>query len=119
MAEGYAGAREVAKTIENLWGWDVMDPKMVDDAMWDEFKLEAANVQTAQEALNLNWKYAPDELSRLYVRGSLLTYKQWTDSRATDQITDSNEAELGYSRLLGTQHWNIKWALTGCTPILI
>jgi outer membrane receptor for ferrienterochelin and colicins len=57
-----------------------------------------------REGLNLNWKYAPDELSRLYVRGSLLTYKQWTDSRATDQITDSNEVELGYSRLLGTQH---------------
>jgi cobaltochelatase CobN len=38
MGEGYAGAREVAKTVENLWGWDVMDPQIVDDAMWDEFK---------------------------------------------------------------------------------
>jgi cobaltochelatase CobN len=36
--EGYAGAREIAKTVENLWGWDVMDPQIVDDAMWDEFK---------------------------------------------------------------------------------
>ena len=38
MKEGYAGGREVSKTIENLWGWDVMDPTIVDDAMWDEFK---------------------------------------------------------------------------------
>jgi cobaltochelatase CobN len=36
--EGYAGAREIAKTIENVWGWDVMDPQIVDDKMWDEFK---------------------------------------------------------------------------------
>ncbi len=38
MKEGYAGGREIAKTIENLWGWDVMDPQMVDDDMWNEFK---------------------------------------------------------------------------------
>jgi outer membrane receptor for ferrienterochelin and colicins len=56
-----------------------------------------------REGLNLNWKYTPDELSRLYIRGSLLTYKQWTDNRKTDQITDSHEAEVGYSRLIGGQ----------------
>jgi outer membrane receptor for ferrienterochelin and colicins len=57
-----------------------------------------------REGVNLNWKYTLDELARLYLRGSLLTYKQWTDDRKTDYDTDSREVELGYSRLLGTRN---------------
>jgi outer membrane receptor for ferrienterochelin and colicins len=57
-----------------------------------------------REGLNVNWKYNPDDLSRWYVRGSHLTYKQWTDDRKTDTVTESREVETGYSRLLGTQH---------------
>jgi outer membrane receptor for ferrienterochelin and colicins len=57
-----------------------------------------------RKGLNLDWNYTPDALSKLYIRSSVLTYKQWTDTRSTDQVTDSDEAEIGYSRLLGTHH---------------
>jgi len=38
MKEGYSGGREISNTVEYLWGWDVMVPEMIDDAMWNEFK---------------------------------------------------------------------------------
>ena len=32
---GYAGAREFAKTIENLWGWSAVQPDLITDDMWN------------------------------------------------------------------------------------
>ncbi len=36
MAEGYAGAGEMVKFVEYLWGWDATVTEVVDDAMWQE-----------------------------------------------------------------------------------
>jgi len=36
LDEGYAGARFIAQTVENLWGWEVTDPDAVDDDKWRE-----------------------------------------------------------------------------------
>jgi len=37
MMEGdYAGARQMMKSIEYLWGWDVTNPDMVTDSDWNE-----------------------------------------------------------------------------------
>ena len=33
---GYAGAREIADTFENMWGWAAMDPNMISDKMWND-----------------------------------------------------------------------------------
>jgi len=33
---GYAGAREVAKTFDNLWGWEALDPNLISDKMWND-----------------------------------------------------------------------------------
>ena len=33
---GYAGAREVAKTFDNLWGWEALDPDLISDKMWND-----------------------------------------------------------------------------------
>ncbi|WP_338102381.1 cobaltochelatase subunit CobN [Methanolapillus millepedarum] len=33
---GYSGAHEIAKMIENLWGWAAMDPDLVTDKMWND-----------------------------------------------------------------------------------
>ena len=33
---GYAGAREVAKMFENLWGWEALDPNLISDKMWND-----------------------------------------------------------------------------------
>lgn len=34
--EGYAGARFIAQVAENLWGWQVTVPEVVDKAKWNE-----------------------------------------------------------------------------------
>lgn len=36
MKEGYAGARFVNMVVENLWGWQVTVPEVVDAAKWQE-----------------------------------------------------------------------------------
>lgn len=35
--EGYAGTLELLNTINNFWGWQVMDEAMVRDDQWEEF----------------------------------------------------------------------------------
>ena len=35
--EGYAGAREVMKSVDNLFGWQVVYPEVVNDEKWQEF----------------------------------------------------------------------------------
>jgi cobaltochelatase CobN len=34
--ENYAGAREMAEFLENMWGWQVTTPKVVDAAKWEQ-----------------------------------------------------------------------------------
>jgi cobaltochelatase CobN len=34
--EGYAGAQEMSKFVENLWGWQVTTPQNVGAGMWDQ-----------------------------------------------------------------------------------
>jgi cobaltochelatase CobN len=33
---GYAGGRMMAEFVDNLWGWEVSNPKLVDDSVWQE-----------------------------------------------------------------------------------
>ncbi|WP_338100128.1 cobaltochelatase subunit CobN [Methanolapillus africanus] len=33
---GYAGAREMDKAIENLWGWAALNPDLITDKMWND-----------------------------------------------------------------------------------
>ncbi|BBP47028.1 cobaltochelatase subunit CobN [Thiosulfatimonas sediminis] len=37
QAEGYSGAVELLKGVNNFWGWNVMDPSMVRADQWQEF----------------------------------------------------------------------------------
>jgi cobaltochelatase CobN len=32
---GYAGARMMAEFVDNLWGWEVSNPELVDDKVWE------------------------------------------------------------------------------------
>ncbi len=34
--ENYAGARDMAEFVENMWGWQVTTPEMIDAAKWQE-----------------------------------------------------------------------------------
>lgn len=36
LKEGYAGARLIQQTVDNLWGWQVTVPEAVDAAKWQE-----------------------------------------------------------------------------------
>ena len=38
MREGLSGASQIARVLENLWGWQVMAPEIVDNFMWETFK---------------------------------------------------------------------------------
>ena len=35
MNSGYAGGRMMAEFVDNLWGWEVSNPELVDDSMWE------------------------------------------------------------------------------------
>lgn len=35
--EGFAGASEIVATVQNAWGWEVMDPTTLRDDQWQEF----------------------------------------------------------------------------------
>jgi len=37
MEHDYAGAREMAKVIEYLWGWEVTIPDLISDSIWNKF----------------------------------------------------------------------------------
>jgi len=37
MGNDYSGAREMAKVIENLWGWEVVLPELISDRTWQNF----------------------------------------------------------------------------------
>lgn len=34
--EGYAGARDMAEFVENMWGWQVTTPQAVDKSFWEQ-----------------------------------------------------------------------------------
>jgi outer membrane receptor for ferrienterochelin and colicins len=57
-----------------------------------------------RNGLSLNWKYTPDDLSNLYLKGSLFEYKCWMESKMQDFAENYTEAEIGYSRVLGRRH---------------
>lgn len=35
MKSGYAGGRMMSEFMDNLWGWEVANPGLVDDSMWE------------------------------------------------------------------------------------
>ncbi|WP_406670147.1 cobaltochelatase subunit CobN [Methanolobus sp. ZRKC4] len=35
MSSEYAGGRMMAEFVDNLWGWEVSNPELVDDSMWE------------------------------------------------------------------------------------
>lgn len=58
MREGYAGAREMAKFVEYLWGWQVTTPGKVTEAQW-----QATYETYVEDALDLG-------LDRFFDQGS-------------------------------------------------
>jgi cobaltochelatase CobN len=36
MESGYSGMKEIAEIVDNLWGWQVASPELVQDYMWND-----------------------------------------------------------------------------------
>lgn len=68
QAEGYAGALDLQGMIENLWGWQVVDPKMVTAAQWQ--RLHEVYVKDALGMKMREWfeKQHPEALVRITER---------------------------------------------------
>ncbi len=67
---------------------------------------EMYKAERNQERYGLNalFKWNPDDLSSIKLRGSLFDYHHWTESRSTDYVLDNYELELGFSRVLFEKH---------------
>ncbi len=70
--------------------------------MKDEITYQAKLQNRIQRRFSLNsiWEWAPDELSKLKLRGSWFNYKHWTTDKSSNWHTDSYETEINYSRLI-------------------
>ncbi|WP_048601998.1 cobaltochelatase subunit CobN [Rubeoparvulum massiliense] len=38
MEEGYSGASEMTEALQYFWGWQVMEPTMVSETLWEEYR---------------------------------------------------------------------------------
>ncbi|MCD6412601.1 MAG: TonB-dependent receptor [Elusimicrobia bacterium] len=54
--------------------------------------------------LNSLWKWRPDELSKLNLRGSWLNYRRWKEDKSIDLTLNTYETEINYSRLIMNRH---------------
>jgi outer membrane receptor for ferrienterochelin and colicins len=78
--------------------------KLEATSYFSRYDLDDDGRSQERSSLNLKWKQTVDELSNWYLRGSVFTFKHWTEDRSTDYQTDSYEGEAGYSRLFGAGH---------------
>lgn len=100
MAHNFAGAREMAGWLENLWGWQLTSPEIIDENLWeqayqiyvrDQFRLGIVNwlnqvnpealksiakrfLQAAQQGV---WNASPSAISELVAlsQGQILPQK--------------------------------------------
>jgi len=55
---GYAGVREFADFVENLWGWQVTSPELISDHVWDQVFETYVNDPAMSDWLKQNSPYA-------------------------------------------------------------
>ena len=71
---------------------------------YSEHKMKEDGRKQEKIGLNSIWEWAPDELSKLNLRGSWFNYKHWTVDKGSNWHTDSYETEISYSRLIMDTH---------------
>lgn len=71
---------------------------------YSEHKMKEDGRKQEKIGLNSIWEWAPDELSKLNLRGSWFNYKHWTADKSSNWHTDSYETEINYSRLIMDTH---------------
>ena len=58
QGHGYAGVREFADFVENLWGWQVTSPELISDHVWDQVFETYVNDPAMSDWLKQNSPYA-------------------------------------------------------------
>jgi len=86
---GYAGAREVAKMFDNLWGWEALDPSLISDQMWTDLYNHLLTGENG-DWLKSDPQYAPSyqsSLARLIQVATKDDGKYWNaDSNTLNQL---------------------------------
>ncbi|MBK9989872.1 MAG: cobaltochelatase subunit CobN [Verrucomicrobia bacterium] len=80
QAEGYAGALDLQDMVNNLWGWQVMDRKMVSAAQWQ--RLHEVYVKDDLDLDMREWfeKHQPEALVRMTERMLEAIRKEYWDA---------------------------------------
>jgi outer membrane receptor for ferrienterochelin and colicin len=78
--------------------------KITINPYYSEHFMEEESRRQERGGVNTTWHWAPDEISKLSVRGSFFNYQHSTGDRSTDWDTNSYEAETTYNRLLFDRH---------------
>jgi len=96
MSEGYSGARTIAQTATNMWGWQVTTPDVVENWMWDEmantFVKDKYNIGVAKWLSTNNNAYA-----MISFTGTLLTAAHkgyWKPDAATLNMVANKWGQL-------------------------
>jgi len=71
---------------------------------YSEHKMEYERRKQQRIGLNSICEWAPDELSKLKLRGSWFNYMHWTADRSSEWHGNSYETEINYSRLIRNIH---------------
>ncbi len=74
---GYAGGRMFSEFVDNLWGWEVSDPELVDDSVWQQ-TYEIYTSEEMKEWFNENNKYAYQSITGRMIEAIRKGY--WTPS---------------------------------------
>ncbi|MFA5700032.1 MAG: cobaltochelatase subunit CobN [Desulfuromonas sp.] len=83
--ENYAGTLEIEQTINNMWGWQVMDPQSIRDDQWQH--MHDVYVQDSLD-MNMNqWfeQYNPNAQAQLIERMAEAIRKDYWQADATTQ----------------------------------
>jgi len=84
QASGYDGARMMSKVIEHLWGWEVMDPDLIDDSVWEEFYRTYINDPDMEEWFNEENPYAQQAMDARMLETMRKGY--WENTEIRNQL---------------------------------
>jgi len=106
--EGLSGASQIARVLENLWGWQVMAPEIVGDFMWETFKaiyVDDKYNMGINDWFNQHNPYAFQSLVGRMLEAIRKDY--WDASEDTiRQLTDAYSRSVNQFGPAGTVHLN-------------
>ncbi|AKB26435.1 CobN-like chelatase BtuS for metalloporphyrine salvage [Methanosarcina sp. MTP4] len=84
MESGYSGGKLMAEFVNNLWGWEVCDPDLVDDSDWELVYETYINDPDMQEWFKENNPYAMQSIEARMLETMRKGY--WENTEIRDQL---------------------------------